>query len=48
MMYPFENSSKEFRLIEAISELEPENVDFINAISNVLNTTLEECKKDGD
>lgn len=46
MMYPFENSSKEFRLIEAISELEPENVDFINAISNVLNTTLEECKKD--
>ncbi|UUO25480.1 hypothetical protein FGD67_21360 [Colwellia sp. M166] len=45
MMYPFESNSIEVRLIEAISELEPENTAFINAISNALNTTLEECKK---
>lgn len=47
-MYPFLNNSKEFRLIEAISEFEPEDEDFINVISNALNMTLEECKKEAE
>lgn len=46
MMFPFESSSKEFRLIKAISGLEPENAGFINAISNTLDMTQEECKKE--
>lgn len=45
-MYPFIKNSIEFRLIEAISEFEPEDEGFINVISNALNMPIEECQKE--